>query len=111
MTPELYHPVLDCFLRGLPHLYGETDAPSGTSLLVEITGECGGQWLLSRTGDRWELVKESTAEPAARVTIPQEIAWRLFTKGIDRNSARAQVRTEGDPHLANPVLELTAVVA
>ena len=111
MTPELYHPVLDCFLRGLPHLYGETDAPSGTSLLVEITGECGGQWLLSRTSDRWELVKESTAEPAARVTIPQEIAWRIFTKGIDRDSARAQIRTEGDPHLANLVLELTAVVA
>ena len=21
MTPDLYHPVLDCFVRGLPHLY------------------------------------------------------------------------------------------
>ena len=111
MTPELYHPVLDCFLRGLPHLYRDTEAPSGTVLLVEIAGECGGQWFLLRESGRWELVKESAAEPAARVTIPQEIAWRIFTKGIDRDSAREQVRIEGDPHLGNPVLELTAVIA
>lgn len=111
MTPELYHPVLDCFLRGLPHLYRNVEAPSGAVLLVEIAGECGGQWFLSREIDRWELVKESTAQPAARVTIPQEIAWRVFTKGIDRDSARAQIKIEGDPHLANHVLDLTAIVA
>lgn len=111
MTPELYHPVLDCFMRGLPHVYRNTEAPSGTVLLVEVAGECGGQWLLSRVRDRWEFVKESAAEPAVRVTIPQEIAWLVFTKGIDRESARAQIKFQGDPHLANLVLELTAVVA
>jgi uncharacterized protein (TIGR03083 family) len=110
MTRELYHPVLDCFLRGLPHLYRDTEAPSGTVLLVEISGECGGKWFLSRNNGKWELVKEAGAEPAARVTIPQEIAWRVFTKGIDRDSATAQIKFEGDPHLANRVLDLTAIV-
>jgi hypothetical protein len=61
--------------------------------------------------DRWKLIKQSAAEPAARVTIPQEIAWRIFTKGIDRYSARAEIKIEGDPHLATHVLELTAIVA
>jgi uncharacterized protein (TIGR03083 family) len=111
MTPELYHPVLDCFLRGLPHLYRDTDAPSGTVLLVEIAGECGGQWFLSRKNGNWELGKQPDAELAARATIPQEIAWRIFTKGIDRDSARAQIKFEGDPQLANRVLDLTAIVA
>lgn len=111
MTPELYHPVIDCFLRGLPHLYRDTEAPSGTVMLIEIAGECGGQWFLSRGSSGWELVKEPTPEPAARVTIPQEIAWRIFTKGIDRDLARAQIKIQGDPHLANLVLELTAIVA
>jgi uncharacterized protein (TIGR03083 family) len=111
MTPELYHPVLDCFLRGLPHLYRETDAPAGTVLLVEITGECGGQWLLSRASGRWELAKESATEPAARVSIPQEIAWRVFTKGIDRDLAGAQIEIQGDRRLGDHVLKLTAVVA
>jgi hypothetical protein len=111
MTPELSHPVLDCFLRGLPHLYQEMDAPAGTVLLVVITGECGGRWLLSRASDGWELVKGSRAAPAARVTIPQEIAWRVFTKGIDPDLARKQIEIQGDLSLGNHVLELTAVVA
>jgi len=45
------------------------------------------------------------------VTIPQALAWRLFTKGIDRNSARAQVEIGGDQGLGEKVLELTAIVA
>ena len=111
MTPELYHPVLDCFLRGLPHLYRDIEAPAGTELLVEIAGECGGQWLLSRASDGWQLVKQSIIEPAARVTIPQEIAWRVFTKGIARDAAKAQIEVQGDPYLGQHVLELTAIVA
>ena len=43
MTPELYHPVLDCFMRGLPHTYRDVGAPLGTALLLEISGECGGR--------------------------------------------------------------------
>src|SRR5689334_6558666 len=92
MTPELYHPVLDCFLRGLPHLYRATNAASGTVVLIEIAGECGGQWLLARENAGWELVKESVADPATRVTVPQEIAWRVFTKGINRDLAKEQIK-------------------
>ena len=31
LTPELYHPVLDCFVRGLPHVYRGVDTPLGRS--------------------------------------------------------------------------------
>ena len=110
MTPELYHPVLDCFLRGLPNLYRDVDAPVGTTVLVEISGECGGRWFLSRESSKWALAKESAGEISARVTIPQELAWRLFTKGIDRTAARAQVGIEGDQELAERILHLTAIV-
>lgn len=109
MTPELYHPVLDCFLRGLPYLYRDDDAPAGTTVLVEISGECGGRWFLSRR-TQWALVKGWAGDIAARVTIPQELAWRLFTKGIDRNAARAQVGSEGNRELAEKILHLTAIV-
>src|SRR5579864_3360952 len=57
MTPDLYHPVLDCFARGLPHLYREVDAPSGTVILLEISGECGGRWFLAKGSGRWDLVR------------------------------------------------------
>jgi uncharacterized protein (TIGR03083 family) len=111
MVPDLYHPVLDCFVRGLPYLYRDVEARIGTAVLLEISGECGGKWVLSRGPTGWNFVNEASGEVASRVTIPQALAWRLFTNGIDRESARAQVQFEGDPDLGEKVLSLTAIVA
>jgi len=110
MTPDLYHPVLDCFLRGLPHLYRDVQAPMGTTLLFEISGECGGQWFLCKESTRWNFVSRPRGDLASQVTIPQELAWRVFTKGIDRDSARTQMKMEGNRDFAEKVLHLTAIV-
>jgi len=56
------------------------------------------------------FIKNLRAHMAARVTIPQALAWRLFTKGIDRASARADIQIEGNPQLAEKVLQLTTIV-
>src|SRR6266853_1874447 len=56
MTPDLYHPVLDCFARGLPHVYRDVDEALGTVILLEVYGECGGQWFLSRAAAGWNFV-------------------------------------------------------
>jgi uncharacterized protein (TIGR03083 family) len=111
MTPDLYHPVLDCFVRGLPYLYRDVNAPTGTVVALEICGDCGGQWLLSRGSAGWSLLKGTIDEPAARVKIPQTLAWRLFTKGIDRDSARAGIEISGDQDLGQRILSFTAIVA
>jgi len=111
MVPDLYHPVLDCFVRGLPYLYRDVDATVGTVLLLEISGDCGGKWFLSRSSTGWGFVNGPVVDLASRMTIPQALAWRLFTKGIDRKSARAQLTIEGDPDLGEKVLSLTAIVA
>jgi len=110
MVPDLYHPVLDCFIRGLPYLYRDVDAAAGTVLLLEISGECGGNWFLSRGSAGWDFVGGSAGAVASRVTIPQALAWRLFTKGMDRSSARAQIQIDGDRDLGEKVLSLTAIV-
>jgi len=110
MTPSLYHPVLDCFLRGLPYLYRDVVAPAGTVILVEVLGDCGGGWLLCRAEAGWRFVKTFEGIPASRVTISQTLAWRLFTKGIDRDSARAQVDITGNRDLGEHILHLTAIV-
>jgi uncharacterized protein (TIGR03083 family) len=111
MVPELYHPVLDCFARGLPYLYRDTDAAVGTTILLEISGECGGNWLLSRGSAGWGFVNCAERDAACRVAIPEELAWRIFTKGIDRRAAREQVAIEGDTDLGQKILGLTAIVA
>jgi uncharacterized protein (TIGR03083 family) len=110
MTPQLYHPVLDCFLRGLPHQCRDIDAPTGSTIDVEIAGDCGGHWFLSKFPSEWNLVRNPSESIAAHVTIPQALAWRLFTKGIDRAAARAEILMEGNPELVEKVLQLTAIV-
>jgi len=111
MIRELYHPVLDCFLRGLPHTFRSVDAPVGTRVLIEIEGDAGGQWVLVKTGPQWELTDPAPIELTSLVSIPQELAWRVFTRGVDPAAARKRIRIEGDRALGENVLHLTAVIA
>jgi hypothetical protein len=62
MTPELYNPVLDCFLRALPYAYRHTQASDGTSILLEVSGECGGKWILLKEVDRWKFASHRKVE-------------------------------------------------
>jgi hypothetical protein len=57
------------------------------------------------------MVKSRPSAIASRVTIPQSLAWCLFTRGIRRDSARAQINIEGNQELGEKVLGLTAIVA
>jgi uncharacterized protein (TIGR03083 family) len=111
MTPELYHPVLDCFLRGLPHVLKGVDAPIGSNLLVEISGRCGGVWTVAKEKDSWNLVRDPGGEIISRVIIPEALAWRLFTRGIDRTTAQTEIQVIGNGKLAERVLSLIAIVA
>jgi uncharacterized protein (TIGR03083 family) len=111
MTRELYHPVLDCFLRALPFRYRNVSAKMGTLVKINVAGECGGSWYLCRSEDSWQLIGDPFGEAASEVIIPQEIAWRIFTKGIDSESARAQVKVTGDATMGIPVLGMVSIVA
>jgi uncharacterized protein (TIGR03083 family) len=111
MTRELYHPVLDCFLRALPFTYRDTSAKPGALVQINVSGECGGSWYLRRDEQTWQLVEGPRGEKVSGTTIPQEIAWRIFTKGIDRESALSQVKVTGDAKLGQHVLGMISIVA
>jgi hypothetical protein len=80
------------------------------TVVVEISGDCGGSWILAKDPLAWTLVRNSESVCKSRVTIPQALAWRLFTKGIDPDLIRPQIKVEGDPILGEKVLHLTAIV-
>ena len=110
LTPELYRPVLDCFLRALPHRYRTVGAPAGSLAVFTIAGDAGGRWYLHRDAGRWRLVQGETGRRLSETTIPQEIAWRVFTKGISREAALARVVVEGDREIGLHVLGLLAII-
>ena len=111
MTPRLYHPVIDCFMRALPYGYQSLPAEDGTLLQFEISGDCGGTWSLRRRGDSWHLIEGPVENFASLVQVPEEIAWRIFTKGIDRRSALAQIKVDGNANLGCHILNVRAIVA
>jgi len=110
MTRELYHPVLDCFMRALPFAYRTVSRKPGTCAQFNVPGECGGTWYLHRHAEGWKLVGAGEGEKTSETTIPPEIAWRVFTKGIDRASATAQVKVTGDVELGLHVLGMVTIV-
>lgn len=108
---EWYYPILDTFLRGLPHTYRGIEALEGTCISVEITGAAGGVWTLWANGRAWYLFEGLAPDAACRVSMEPDLAWRLFTRGIDRGEAQDKVRIKGNQILGKRVLDMTSIMA
>jgi uncharacterized protein (TIGR03083 family) len=110
MTREFYFPVLDCFMRGLPFAYRGVAATPGSFAQFDIEGECGGSWYLFREGGVWKLIRSPAGEKISQTVIPQEIAWRIFTKGTAWEEARNLVRFTGDEAVGLHILKMISIV-
>lgn len=107
---ELYFPVLDTFMRGMPHAFRSVMAREGTVVEIQIAGEAGGSWFVERADGNWRLEPHSP-NPDATLRMDQELAWRVFTKAVDAQTAEHQVSISGDRTLAMQALSLVAVLA
>jgi len=107
---RFFAPVLAAFVHALPRTYRDVPAADGTTVQITIAGEAGGEWFLVREGSAWNLYVEGAPLPAACVTLDAEDAWRLFTKGLRPEEARARAVLAGDSHLAGKMLETIAIL-
>jgi hypothetical protein len=53
---------------------------------------------------------ECEAKPAAEVVLPQDAAWRMFTKGLDQEKARGLAMVRGDDALASAVFRTVSII-
>lgn len=104
-------PVLAAFVHALPRTYRDVDAPEGACITLTITGEAGGTWSVVRYPQGWQLYTGAPEQPHARITLPQDTAWRLFTKGIPPDQARRSASLLGDINLAEQALETISIIA
>jgi uncharacterized protein (TIGR03083 family) len=109
--PRFFQPVIDTFLRALPHTYRDVEAPDNTIIAVTITGDSGGRWILRRQNDKWRLFVNGRGQADAETTLDQEIAWRLVTRGINKEEAFTKANLTGDRDLALKTLEMISVIA
>jgi uncharacterized protein (TIGR03083 family) len=108
---RFFAPVLATFVHALPHTLRSVEAPERTRLRLHITGESGGLWLAARMSERWQLGQDDSAGVDATLTLDQDLAWRLFTRGISSTQARPNVLLDGDRRLAAAALEMVAIIA
>jgi uncharacterized protein (TIGR03083 family) len=106
-----FHPVLDTFVRALPHTYREMVVAETTVLKFVVTGEAGDIWYLVGEANRWSLFQEIELPASTMVTMDQETCWRLFTKGISTDQARAQTVIDGDQILGERLLKTVSIIA
>ena len=108
---ETFAPVLETFVRALPHTFRHVDAPETTHVRLTVTGDAHGEWSLVRHDSRWALFSATEAPPNAAVTMDADTAWRLFTKGISKAAALDRVAITGDRLLGEKILETVSIIA
>ncbi len=104
-------PVLETFVHALPYTYRGIQRRPDTRIGLIITGEAGGDWTLKRNQLEWELFSGRVEATDCLVEIDQDLAWRLFTRGISRQQARPQIHITGEESLGNHVLEMVSIMA
>jgi uncharacterized protein (TIGR03083 family) len=108
----LFHPVIDTFMRALPHTFRHIAAPEGTSIVVLVSDtDSDLSWSLRREDQHWRLYAGEAPMPQAQVRLPADTTWRLVTKGISTNTARNAATIDGDAYLADPVLTMISIIA
>ncbi|GAA4938887.1 uncharacterized protein (TIGR03083 family) [Nonomuraea thailandensis] len=126
--PELMAPVLGVFAQALPFTLRACDRPEGTVAVLEVHGPAGGRWSAQWRAGRWRMAAPGPdlppvpagepapqaadpGEPAARVSMDQDTFWRLATRGIGVEQARARAEVSGDAELTAAMTTLLAVIA
>ena len=110
LTREFFYPFINVFMRGLPPTYRAVAADTGTVVQLTIPTEIGGSWYLMKADDGWRLT-DTAALATAEVTIPPDLAWRLFSKSIRPEQVRGQVEIKGNEKLGEIALTMVSVMA
>ena len=109
--PAFLSPVLNIFTRALPQTFKDVQAAEGTSIQLDISGSAGGQWFVVKSEKKWELFKSIPSSPDSTITLDQDTAWRLFTKGISKEQGLARCDVFGDSDLGLKVLDTVSIIA
>jgi uncharacterized protein (TIGR03083 family) len=109
--PHYLAPVVATLVHALPRALHPVSAPAGTVVRLVVLGESGGRWIAVRGRERWVLGQDGGQVARATVTLDQDVAWRLWTRGISLEEARPPAKTAGNPELAAHALEMVSIIA
>ncbi|MFZ1703143.1 MAG: maleylpyruvate isomerase N-terminal domain-containing protein [Saprospiraceae bacterium] len=110
LEEKWYLPYLDTSVRALPHHYRNVEGEDNELIKFNFLGETEKCWYLNYD-KRWKLLKSANQLPVCEVRIKDELAWRIFTKGISKEEAITNSEIIGKQELGFKIFDMIAVMA
>jgi hypothetical protein len=105
LESNFYEPFLDYCLRFLPAHFESVCPPNNTIISIFIVAEPNMKWQLIHIEQAWEFTKNQDY-PDTQVYIDQNIAWILFSGGVDIYEASQYWQVIGNQELGRHVLSM-----
>lgn len=105
------YPVFDTFMLALPNALREVDAPVGANVHLTIRGDAGCTWIVRKADDGWAFGSNRGSDPFASIALDQDLAWRLYTKGIARADALSRIEASGNADAIEAMVGMVTVLA
>ncbi|GAA4537559.1 maleylpyruvate isomerase family mycothiol-dependent enzyme [Amycolatopsis samaneae] len=108
-APEFRGPVVDTFMRALPHTLREVEARTGRQVAYTVTGRSGGRWTARREAGGWTLDRAAptSRSPLAAVTTDADTFWRLSAGLLRPSDVTDRVTLTGDENVCAALLGMT----
>jgi hypothetical protein len=81
------------------------------AVVLEVDGPAGGAWSVVREDGVWRLYAGAADDVAARVTLSQEDAWRMYTRVVPPEPLERRATLEGDLALGRRLLRSKGIIA
>jgi uncharacterized protein (TIGR03083 family) len=106
---EFVEPVVDTFMRALPHALRGCVAADGKQAAYTVTGL--GTWTATRAGGRWTVARGGPVRtPLASATTDAGTFWRLCTRNIQLRDVRDRVKLKGDKAVGEAILAMVSII-
>jgi uncharacterized protein (TIGR03083 family) len=109
--PRYFAPALETFAWALPQTFHQIWAPENATIALTIHGESGGQWSIRREGKSWKFYEGSDGHAISEVVLLEDVAWRLFTRGMSKSQARESATLLGVEVLGLQLLGMVSIIA
>lgn len=110
-APDLFAPVLETFARGLPFALRDLDPREAGHIAIETSGPVQLSWSLRHEARGWTLWRGGEPDAGTSVSLPAEVAWRVWTKSMDRDAARERIAVSGCDAVVDGIVSFVAIMA
>jgi uncharacterized protein (TIGR03083 family) len=106
---EVFEAVLDALRWAFPFRLAKLPLHYGSTVVIEMSGTAGGDWVLSLVDGYWDFVSAPVGEVVGRMRLGSDEAWRLLTNNMALEE-QSQLDVQGDPDVVEVLLSTRSII-